>query len=31
MERYQLIYQLMFTHGGGRAYLGIDLQTFQEI
>jgi hypothetical protein len=29
MERLQLLYQLIFTYGGGRAYLGIDLQTFQ--
>jgi hypothetical protein len=31
MERFQLLYQLIFDVGDGGAYLGINLQTFQEI
>jgi hypothetical protein len=31
MERFQLLYQLIFTFEDRRAYLGIDLQTFQEM
>jgi hypothetical protein len=31
MERFQLLYQLIFTFEDRRAYLGIDLQTFEEI